>query len=64
MARKAKDLAGRQQFPVENFTNFSFKPDWNPIFKAMIITEFILCGLCVLGAGLWVMLNYRLPFFK
>lgn len=58
MARKAKGSAGEQGFPVENFTNFSFKPGLTPFFRLLIFIEFIFCGFCVLGAGLLAILTY------
>lgn len=50
MARKVQKLRKEKWFPVENFTNFYFKPDLSPFFRVVIFLELVLCSLCVLGA--------------
>jgi len=50
MARKVQKHSRGAIFPVENFTNFYFKPDLSPFSRALIFLELILCSFCVLGA--------------
>ena len=58
MARKVQRAAKASWFPVENFTNFSFKPELSPFFRVAIFIELILCSLCVLGALFLAILKF------
>jgi len=58
MARKVQRAAKASWFPIENFTNFYFKPDLSPFFRVAIFIELVLCSLCVLGTLFLAVLKF------
>ncbi len=59
MARKAKRRPrSAAEWPIINFTNFYFKPELSVFFRLLLLLEFVLCGLCVLGTAVLALLKF------
>ncbi|MGI5825996.1 MAG: hypothetical protein ACOX50_01135 [Patescibacteria group bacterium] len=57
MARKAKGRPSAADWPIINFTNFYWKPEISPFFRVLLLVELVLCGLCVFGACILVLIK-------
>ncbi|PIV00987.1 hypothetical protein COS54_01840 [Candidatus Shapirobacteria bacterium CG03_land_8_20_14_0_80_39_12] len=58
MARKAKRHSAKApKWPIVNFTKFKFKPEFSPFCRLLLFWEFVLCGLCVFGAAVLLLLK-------